>query len=168
MRLYAPDPTGTRLIDSSPARLYNVSGKIRFPFLPDKHLREAHRVKNISKALARLEMPEGDLYSLPSSPVTFPDGAHFRVEISGIETLKVLEATVDEAQKLGVPFHRAISVVRGATFLTREELSAFARLARLCREKIRWIKNIIEIVGETQPDLKVSAPGVADLEMPLP
>ncbi len=86
-------------------------------------------MKKISKALARLGMPEGDLYSLPSSPLTFPDGAHFRVEISGIETPKVLEATVDEAQKLGVPFHRAISVVRGATLLTREELSAFARLA---------------------------------------
>lgn len=74
-------------------------------------------------------MPAGDLFGLPSSPLTFPDGAHFRVELSGIETLKVLDATVDEAQKLGVPFHRAISVVRGATLLTREELTAFARLA---------------------------------------
>ena len=33
---------------------------------------------------------------------------------------------------------------------------------------MRWVKNIIEIVGETQPDLKVSAPGVADLKIPLP
>ncbi len=84
---------------------------------------------DMTRPLASQGMPAGDLYGLPSSPLTFPDGAHFRVELSGIETLKVLDATVDEAQKLGVPFHRAISVVRGATLLTREELAAFARLA---------------------------------------
>lgn len=86
-------------------------------------------MEDITRPLAHQGMPAGDLFGLPSSPLTFPDGAHFRVELSGIETLKVLDATVDEAQKLGVPFHRAISVVRGATLLTREELTAFARLA---------------------------------------
>jgi hypothetical protein len=98
--------------------------------IQDNYPVEIIRVKKIRQALAKLGMPEGDLYQLPSSPLTFPDGAHYRVEISGIETVKVLDATVDEAQKLGVPFHRAISVVRGATFLTREELKAFAKIAR--------------------------------------
>ena len=40
----------------------------------------------IMKALERLGMPKGDLYELPPSPKTFPDGANYRVEISGIET----------------------------------------------------------------------------------
>ncbi len=86
-------------------------------------------MEKIAKAMERLGMPKGDLYELPTSPKTFPDGANYRVEISGIETVKVLEATIDEAQKQGVPFHRAISVVRGATFLTRDELREFAKVA---------------------------------------
>jgi len=46
--------------------------------------------------------------------------------------------------------------------------SSEENLAQLGREKIRWIKNIIEIVGETHPELKVSEPGVTDLKIPLP
>jgi hypothetical protein len=85
--------------------------------------------EKITSALERAGMPKRDLYELPSSPKTFPDGAHYRVEISGIETAKVLEATIDEAHKQGVPFHRAISLVRGATLLTRDQLREFARIA---------------------------------------
>jgi hypothetical protein len=80
-------------------------------------------------AMERSGMPKGDLYELPASPKTFPDGAHYRVEISGIETTKVLEATIDEALKQKIPFHRAISLVRGATLFTKEELKEFARVA---------------------------------------
>ena len=83
----------------------------------------------IMKAMEKAGMPSGDLYELPASPKTFPDGAHYRVEISGMETPKVLAATVDEAKKLGVPFHRSISMVRGASMLTREQLSEFAKIA---------------------------------------
>lgn len=83
----------------------------------------------IVKAIERLGMPGGDLYELPTSLRTFPDGANYRVEISGMETVKVLEATIDEAQKQGVPFHRAISMVRGATLFTRDELREFAKVA---------------------------------------
>ena len=90
----------------------------------------------IMKAMERLGMPKGDLYELPTSPKTFPDGANYRVEISGIETVKVLEATIDEAQKQGVPFHRAISVVRGATLLTRDELREFAKIAHEAKVEV--------------------------------
>jgi len=46
-----------------------------------------------------------------------------------METPKVLAATIDEAKKQGVPFHRSISVVRGASMLTREQLKEFAQIA---------------------------------------
>jgi len=85
--------------------------------------------KKIMDAMERAGMPRGDLYELPSSTRTFPDGAHYRVEISGIETAKVLDATIDEAQKQGVPFHRSISTVRGATLSTREQLKELAKIA---------------------------------------
>ncbi len=84
----------------------------------------------IAKAMEKAGFPSGDRYDLPSSPKTFPDGAHYRVEISGMETPKVLAATIDEAKKQGVPFHRSISVVRGASMLTREQLKEFAQIAR--------------------------------------
>jgi len=90
----------------------------------------------IMKAMERLGMPKGDLYELPTSPKTFPDGTNYRVEISGIETVKILEATIDEAQKQGVPFHRAISVGRGATLLTRDELREFAKIAHEAKVEV--------------------------------
>jgi hypothetical protein len=83
----------------------------------------------IAQAMERAGFPSSDSYDLPASDKTFPDGAHYRVEVSGIETPKVLEATIDEAKKQGVPFHRSISVVRGASMLTKEQLREFARIA---------------------------------------
>jgi len=87
-------------------------------------------MSKLTEALGKLGMPGGDLYELPTSPKAFPDGANYRVEISGMETPKVLAATIDEARKQGVPFHRSISVVRGASMLTREQLIEFAKIAQ--------------------------------------
>jgi len=83
----------------------------------------------IAQAMERAGFPSGDSYDLPTSVKTFPDGTHYRVELSGIETPKVLVAAIDEAKKQRVPFHRSVSVVRGASMLTREELKEFARIA---------------------------------------
>ncbi len=83
----------------------------------------------IAQAMERAGFPSGDSYDLPASVKTFPDGTHYRVELSGIETPKVLVAAIDEAKKQGVPFHRSVSVVRGATMLTRDELKEFALIA---------------------------------------
>jgi hypothetical protein len=83
----------------------------------------------IAQAMERAGFPSSDGYDLPTSNKAFPDGAHYRVEISGIETSKVLLAAIDEARKQAVPFHRAVSVVRGASMLTREQLKEFALIA---------------------------------------
>ena len=92
--------------------------------------------EQIAKAVEKMDMPKGDLYDLPTSPKTFPDGGNYRVEISGVETPKVLAATIDEARKQGVPFHRSISVVRGASMLTRDQLKEFARIASDARVEV--------------------------------
>jgi hypothetical protein len=84
----------------------------------------------VAQALVKMGMPAGDRYDLPTSIQTFPDGAHYRVEISGMETPRILAATIDEARKQGIPFHRSISVVRGASMLTREQLREFALIAQ--------------------------------------
>ncbi|KPK23513.1 MAG: hypothetical protein AMJ70_03295, partial [Dehalococcoidia bacterium SG8_51_3] len=41
-------------------------------------------------------------------------------------------------------------------------------LAELGREKVRSVKNIIELIGQVHPELKVSKQGPKDLRVPMP
>ena len=84
----------------------------------------------LQQALDQLGLPAGEKFDLPTSGRTFPDGGHYRVEIAGVERLSALETMLAEAEKLAVPVHRIIATVGGATFLTRQELTDFAQLAR--------------------------------------
>ena len=70
-----------------------------------------------------------DDYELTPSPRRFPDGAHYRLEISGIERLSTLEAMLDEAAKQDVYVNRVVAFGGGATLLSRGELSDVAALA---------------------------------------
>jgi len=83
----------------------------------------------VAKMMERAGIPGRDAYDLPSSPKRFPDGAHYRMEISGVERPNVLEALVDEMNRRKIPIHRVISVVMGATLLDRAELRDFAQIA---------------------------------------
>ncbi len=85
--------------------------------------------EKVRKALEKIGLPGQDAYDLPTSTKRFPDGAGYRIEISGVERPEVLEALIDEAEKRDVPVHRLISVVMGATLLDNEELGRFAQLA---------------------------------------
>jgi len=80
--------------------------------------------------MERMGIPGRDLWDLPTSTQTFPDGAHWRVEISGVERASTLEALIDEAGKRNLPVHRAIATVGGSTFLDFEELRAMSQMAR--------------------------------------
>jgi hypothetical protein len=70
-----------------------------------------------------------DRYDLPISEKKFPDGANARIEISGMEGLKVFEATIEEALDLDVPIHKVIFDVGGAAHRTLEELIEVVKLA---------------------------------------
>jgi hypothetical protein len=83
----------------------------------------------ISATLEKYGIMGRDAYALPTSPHTFPDGANYRMEISGIERLSTLEAVVKEVDKQGVEVHRLISTVLGATLVPTKELKEFAQLA---------------------------------------
>lgn len=83
----------------------------------------------ISATLEKYGILGGDAYALPTSPHTFPDGANYRMEISGVERLSTLEAVVKEVDKQGVEVHRLISTVLGATLVPTKELLEFAQLA---------------------------------------
>lgn len=63
-----------------------------------------------------------------ASPLRFPDGAHFRIEIPSIEGPKVLSAALDEAKKRGVTINR-VSQGSGAMLLTESELREMSKIA---------------------------------------
>lgn len=87
-------------------------------------------MKDLERALDELGLPARDNHHFPSSPLRFPDGGHYRIEISGVERVSALESLIREAEREQVPVHRIIATVGGATYLTRSELSDFAALAR--------------------------------------
>lgn len=88
------------------------------------------------KIFEKLGLPTRDLYDLPASKVRFPDGAHYRIEISGLERVNVLEALINEMEKREVPVHRIISVVMGGMLMTEEELREFAELAKSAKLEV--------------------------------
>lgn len=83
----------------------------------------------IKKAMESLGVPSEDPKHLPASDQSFPDGADYRMEISGVERPSTLRALIEEREKRDVPIHRLISTVMGSTYLSDDEMAEFARLA---------------------------------------
>jgi hypothetical protein len=94
------------------------------------------KLDRVAAAMQKAGIPGQDAYDLPTSKGRFPDGAWYRMEISGVERPQVLEALVDEAGKRQMPIHRLISVVMGATLLDKAELKAFAQIAADARMEV--------------------------------
>lgn len=97
-------------------------------------------IKEIGDFIDQMGIPRRDLWDLPSSTKTFPDGAHYRIEISGVEHATTMEAMIDEAKKRKVVIHRVIATVGGATYCDFGELKDFAQMA--WDEKIEVIMTI--------------------------
>ncbi len=72
-------------------------------------------------------LPAGDLYHLPDSPLRFPDGGQYRIEIPSTEGPQALEAVVEEAFARRVPVHR-VSQGSGIMLQTNEEIRQMVRL----------------------------------------
>ncbi len=95
---------------------------------------------SIIEGIKKLGLPERDLYDLPSSTKRFPDGAHYRLEVAGVESVSVAVAMVEEMKKRKVPVHRAICTVKGITLLTDSEIKDLAAI--LAEEKIEGIATL--------------------------
>jgi len=80
-----------------------------------------------SDLLSGLGLPGGDLHPLPPSGRTFPDGAHYRVEIPSVEGPRCVEAVLEEAARLDVPVTR-LSQGTGIGLLTDPEIRAMVDL----------------------------------------
>ena len=79
------------------------------------------------RLLQDLGLPPGDRHDLPSSPLRFPDGAQYRIEIPSVEGPNALQAVIEMAQALGVTVHR-VSQGSGIMLLSEAEIREMARL----------------------------------------
>lgn len=97
-------------------------------------------LEKIRNFMEKQGVPGRDLYDLPTSDQTFPDGANYRIEIAGIERVTTMEAMIDEANKRNLTLHRAIATVGGSTFCDFQELKAMAQ--RAYEEKIEVVMTV--------------------------
>jgi hypothetical protein len=97
-----------------------------------------------------------DLWSLPSSTRTFPDRAHYRFEIAGVERPSTMASLIQEAQRRKVPIHRVIATVGGSTYLDFQELKEMARMAR--DEKIEVVMTVGHRKGWDSGSKEMSTP----------
>ena len=97
-------------------------------------------IKKIRAFMEKEGIPGRDAYDLMSSEKTFPDGAHYRIEIAGVERASTMEAMIEEAKKRQLIIHRVIAAVGGSTFCDFQELRAMAEMAR--DEKIEVIMTV--------------------------
>lgn len=81
--------------------------------------------------LESLELPPGDLYSLPDSLLTFPNGDKYRFEVPGIQGPRAMAALLDEALERDLRIHR-VTQTRGIMSLTDADISSMIALGNEC------------------------------------
>ena len=84
-------------------------------------------MKTAQTLLRELGLPEGDRHDFPTSTKTFPDGAHYRVEIPSVEGPAALRAVIEAAQVSGVPVQR-ISQGSGIMLWSDAEIDEMVQL----------------------------------------
>lgn len=85
--------------------------------------------RNTREFLKRLGLPDRDLFELPTSPLRFPDGAHFRIEIPTVNTAESMRAVLEITEKHGVVVNR-ITETYGIMRHTSKELEEMVQLAK--------------------------------------
>lgn len=76
----------------------------------------------------KLHLPKGDLYELPTSTMTFPDGANFRIEVPTVNTIEAQRSLLETAKDLGVTVNR-IDETYGIMRHTDKELEENDRIS---------------------------------------
>jgi len=91
-------------------------------------------ITEVRELIAKQGIQAQDCFDLPVSESRFPDGAHYRNEISGIAWPKDMEALVDEMGRRGIPIHRVI--MGSCVKLCRGDLRGIAQMAHDSRLEI--------------------------------
>lgn len=85
--------------------------------------------------------PLKDRYDLPTSQKVFKGGAHYRMEVPGIECTSNFESMLAEAEKRKMPVHRVIGTVGGSAMLDSQELKHYAQIG--AQSKVEVLLNPI-------------------------
>lgn len=86
-------------------------------------------MKETRAFLKSIGMPEGDLYTLPTSEKRFRDGGQYRFEVPGIQGPKVMEVLLETMDKYGIYLHR-VTQTKGIMMLTDNEIMEMVKLAK--------------------------------------
>ena len=101
--------------------------------------------------LARLGLPRGDAYDLPTSEKRFGDGAQYRFEVPGIQGPVAMRALLEQLEEYGIAIHR-VTQTKGIMCLLDSEIEAMVALA----EK-HQIQLILAIGPRATTDTSASA-----------
>lgn len=85
-------------------------------------------------------LPEGDLYSLPTSQKRFSDGGQYRFEVPGIQGPKVMKTLLETMDDYGICLHR-VTQTQGIMRLTDEEIAKMVEYAHT------WQTDLILAIG---------------------
>ncbi len=94
-------------------------------------------IEDIRRMIEKQDIAPRDRYDLPASEKRFPDGAHYRNEISGIGSVEALEELIDEKEKRGVSIHRII--MGGGNKRTQDQLDEIVQVAH--EEKLEIVMD---------------------------
>ncbi|NPV70189.1 MAG: peptidase [Firmicutes bacterium] len=79
--------------------------------------------------MVKLGLPAGDAHDLPTSGKTFPDGAHYRLEVPTINSAVAMQALLEASKEYGITINR-VDETYGAFRHTLSELRDFVALAK--------------------------------------
>lgn len=85
-------------------------------------------MKKTRDFLKSINLPQGDNYHLPTSEKRFDDGGQYRFEVPGIQSPSVMQALLEELERLNIRIHR-VTQTKGIMLLTDDEIIQMVSLA---------------------------------------
>jgi len=77
--------------------------------------------------LKKKGLPQGDLFDMPTSPLRFPDGGAYRIEVPTVNTAEAVEALLDTATKNKITINR-VTETYGMFRHTAAEIKEYCKL----------------------------------------
>ena len=90
--------------------------------------------------LENIGLPNGDLYTLPTSEKRFSDGGQYRFEVPGIQGPAAMKSLLEQLDEYGIGIHR-VTQTKGIMFLTDEEIATMVEYAE------RWKLDLVLACG---------------------
>ena len=97
-------------------------------------------MNTVRKYIKSIGLPEGDLYSLPTSEKRFKDGGQYRFEVPGIQSPAPMKALLEALDEYGIQIHR-VTQTQGIMRLLDSEIEQMVEYAH------KWNVELILATG---------------------